>query len=71
MTEYATRIVTQVTLVTAEQVMPTRRTFELVIITIILAQPALAMIHLWARKHLATAAAGATADAAAVVTQVI
>ena len=51
--------------------MPTRRTFELVVITVVLLSPALAMIHLWARKHLATTANAATSDAAAVVTNIL
>jgi hypothetical protein len=51
--------------------MPTRRTFELVVITVVLMAPALSMIHLWARKHLATTAAGASSDAAAVATQIL
>lgn len=51
--------------------MPTRRTFELVVITVVLLAPALSMIQLWARKHLATAAAGASGEAAAVVTEIL
>jgi len=51
--------------------LPTRRTFELVVITVVLMAPALSMIHLWARKHLATTASAATGDAAAVVTQIL
>jgi len=51
--------------------MPTRRTFELVVITVVLMAPALSMIQLWARKHLATTAAPASSDAAAVVTQIL
>jgi hypothetical protein len=51
--------------------MPTRRTFELVVITVVLMAPALSMIHLWARKHLATTANTASSDAAAVVTQIL
>ena len=51
--------------------MPTRRTFELVVITVVLMAPALSMIHLWARKHLATTSSAATSDAAAVVTQIL
>jgi hypothetical protein len=33
--------------------------------------PALSMVHLWARKHLATTANAVTGDAAAVVTQIL
>jgi hypothetical protein len=50
---------------------PNRRTFELIVITVTLMTPALAMIHLWARKHLATTASTVTSDAASVVTQII
>jgi hypothetical protein len=51
--------------------MPTRRTFELVVITVILMAPALSMVQLWARKHLVTSATAATSDAAAVVAQIL
>jgi hypothetical protein len=51
--------------------MPTRRTFELIVITTVLLAPVLSMVHLWARKHLVTAASGASSDAAAVVTQIV
>ena len=51
--------------------MPTRRTFELIVITTILLAPVLSMAHLWARKHLATTANTATSDAAAVITQLV
>ena len=51
--------------------MPTRRTFELIVITVVLMAPALSMVHLWARKHLATTANEASSDAAAVVTNII
>lgn len=51
--------------------MPTRRTFEMTVIVVVLMAPALSMIHLWARKHLATSASAATADAAAVVTEIL
>jgi len=52
--------------------MPTRRTFELIVITVVLMHAgALSMVKLWARKHLATTANAATSDAAAVVTQVL
>lgn len=51
--------------------MPTRRTFELVILTIVLAQPALAMVHLWLRKHVATTGPGLGNDAARVGIEII
>ncbi|HWM96708.1 MAG TPA: hypothetical protein VNO54_06590 [Streptosporangiaceae bacterium] len=51
--------------------MPTRRTFELIVITVILMAPALSMIQLWTRKHLVTATTAATQDVAAVVSQII
>lgn len=41
------------------------------VIVIVLMAPALSMIHLWARKHLATTANTATSDAAAVVTEIL
>jgi hypothetical protein len=44
--------------------MPTRRTFELVIITVILAQPALAVVRLWLKKHVATTSPGIGSDVA-------
>lgn len=34
--------------------MPNRRTMELVIITVLLLHPVLAMAHTWANKHIAT-----------------
>lgn len=51
--------------------MPTRRTFEMTVLVIVLMQPALAMIKLWTRKHIAVTGDGATADAARVVTEII
>lgn len=51
--------------------MPTRRTFELVVITVVLMAPALSMINLWARKHIVTTGNGATADAARVLEEII
>jgi hypothetical protein len=50
---------------------PNRRTFELIVIVGVLLVPALAMVKLWSRKHLATTVNAATADAAAVVNQII
>lgn len=51
--------------------MPSRRTFELIVITVVLMAPALSMVQLWARKHLVTTASAASSDAAAVVTQIL
>lgn len=44
--------------------MPTRRTFELTVLTIILAQPALSLVRLWLRKYIATTSPGVTSDVA-------
>jgi hypothetical protein len=43
---------------------------ELIVITVVLLSPALSMIHLWARKHIATSSNPATADAAKVVANI-
>lgn len=51
--------------------MPTRRTFEMTVLVIILMQPALAMVKLWTRKHIAVTGDGPTADAARVITQIV
>jgi hypothetical protein len=51
--------------------MPTRRTFELIVITVVLLTPALSMIQLWARKHLVTTSSAAASDAAAVAVQIL
>lgn len=51
--------------------MPNRRTFELVVIMTVLLQPALHMVNLWMRKHIATTGNGVTADAARVVEEVL
>lgn len=51
--------------------MPTRRTFEMVVLVVVLMQPALAMVKLWTRKHIAVTGDGATADVARVVTQIV
>jgi len=49
--------------------MPNRRTFELIVVTVILLHPALSMVRIWSGKHLATkgdqgsgAAASVTAE---------
>lgn len=46
--------------------MPTRRTMELVIVTVVLLHPVLAMARTWARKHMATSQNDATTAAAEV-----
>jgi hypothetical protein len=51
--------------------MPTRRTFELIVITVVLMAPALSMINLWARKHIVVTGTGPTAEAATVVAEII
>lgn len=51
--------------------MPTRRTFEMTVLVVILTQPALAMIRLWLRKHQVTNNPSATTDAAAVAAFVL
>ena len=51
--------------------MPTRRTFELVVITVVLMAPAFAMINLWLKKHIVVTGNGVTADAAAVALQIL
>ena len=51
--------------------MPTRRTFELIVMVVVLSQPALAMVKLWTRKHVAVNGSGATADLARVASQII
>lgn len=38
--------------------MPTRRVFELMVVTVILAAPALGTVKLWAKKTLSTHAEG-------------
>ena len=51
--------------------MPTRRIFELTIVTVILVHPVIRAVHLWCAKHLATSANEATGTAAEVVTQIL
>jgi len=51
--------------------MPTRRTFELVIVTVVLLHPVIRMAHLWAAKHLATSENPVTKTAAEVVSIVV
>lgn len=50
--------------------MPTRRTMELMIVTVILLHPVIRMAHIWAAKHLATSSNDSTGVAAEVVLQV-
>lgn len=51
--------------------MPTRRQMEMTVITVVLLLPVISMLHLWARKHIIVTGNGPTAEAAAVVTQII
>ncbi|HVH79720.1 MAG TPA: hypothetical protein VM782_10045 [Stellaceae bacterium] len=50
--------------------MPTRRTFELIIVTVVLLHPVIRMTHIWAAKHLATSDNPATSTAAEVILNV-
>ena len=47
--------------------MPTRRTFELIIVTTVLLHPVIRMARVWAAKHLATSSNPATGVVAEVV----
>ena len=51
--------------------MPTRRTMELVIVTVVLLHPVIRMAHIWAAKHLQTSANESTGVAAEVVLEVV
>lgn len=51
--------------------MPTRRTFELVVITIVLMQPVLAMAKLWSVKTMGTAKEGTVLHGAGQIGSVI
>lgn len=51
--------------------MPTRRQFEMTVIVIVLMAPALAMVQLWLRKHIAITGTGPTAEAATVALNII
>lgn len=51
--------------------MPTRRTMELVIVTVVLLHPVLRLAHLWASKHMATSANQGTTAAAEVAITVL
>jgi hypothetical protein len=46
--------------------MPTRRTMELVVVTVVLLHPVIRMAHLWMAKHLATSNTEGTGVAAEV-----
>ena len=50
--------------------MPNRRTFELVIVTVILVHPVIKMARIWAAKHLVTSSNPATGNVAEVVLHV-
>ncbi len=50
--------------------MPNRRTFELMIVTVVLVHPVIRMARIWAAKHLATSSNPATTEAAEVVLHV-
>lgn len=51
--------------------MPTRRTMELVVVTVVLLHPVIRMAHIWAAKHLATSNTDGTRVGAEVVAQVV
>jgi hypothetical protein len=51
--------------------MPTRRTMELVIVTVVLLHPVIRMAHIWAAKHIATSNNPATVSAAEVAQAVV
>jgi hypothetical protein len=44
---------------------------ELTVMVIVLAQPALALMRLWIRKHIVTSGQGPTTDAARVASQLL
>ena len=51
--------------------MPTRRTFELIVVSVILLHPVIRMAHIWASKHLVTSSNPSTGTAAEVVLQIV
>jgi len=51
--------------------MPTRRTLELIVITIIATRPIFGMIKLWSHKTVATAPHGSVAKGAAEIGNVV
>jgi hypothetical protein len=51
--------------------MPTRRTMELIVVTVVLLHPVIRMAHIWAAKHLATSSNPATGTVAEVISVVV
>ncbi len=51
--------------------MPTRRIFELILITAVLVRPAFGLVHLWAAKTLGTQQPGTVAHGVAEIVTVI
>ena len=51
--------------------MPTRRTMELVILTVVLLHPVIRMAHIWAAKHLQTSNNPTTGVVAEVIATVV
>jgi len=51
--------------------MPTRRTMELIVITVVLFHPVAALVKLWSHKTLATAPEGSVAHGTAQIASVI
>lgn len=51
--------------------MPTRRTMELVIVTVVLLHPVIRLAHVWAAKHLATSGNEQTGTVAEVVLNIV
>ena len=51
--------------------MPSRRTMELIVVTVVLMQPVLSMWRIWSAKHLATSGNQSTGAAAEVALNVL
>jgi hypothetical protein len=51
--------------------MPTRRTLELVVLTVVLMHPVVALARLWSHKTLATSPAGSVSHSTAEIVSVI
>lgn len=51
--------------------MPTRRTMELVVLTVVLVHPALAMVRVWLKKYVVSNGTGVGADLARAGTQIL
>ena len=51
--------------------MPTRRTMELIVITVVLMHPVAALVKLWSHKTLATAPQGSISHSAAEIASVV